>query len=65
MANYYASRGWVFISIYIELQKNWVGMNEEEVLSYYRGFSHRWNSLLNNAQTSGKTNSRYCYLYGY
>lgn len=58
MANYYASRGWVFISIDYRTTEelgNTQGMNEEEVLSYYRGIApDRWiDSLLNNAQTSG------------
>ena len=58
IANYYASRGWVFISIDYRTTEelgNTQGMNEEEVLSYYRGIApNRWiDSLLNNAQTSG------------
>ena len=40
MANFYASRGWVFISIDYRTTEelgNTQGMNEEEVLTYYRG----------------------------
>ena len=42
MANYYASRGWVFISIDYRTTEelgNIQGMNQEEVLSYYRGIA--------------------------
>ena len=42
MANYYTSRGWVFISIDYRTTEelgNIQGMSQEEVLSYYRGFA--------------------------
>ena len=58
MANYYASRGWVFISIDYRTTEelgNTQGMNEQEVLAYYRGIApNEWiDTLLNNAQTLG------------
>lgn len=44
MANYYASRGWVFISIDYRTTEelgNIQGMTEQEVLTYYKGIAPR------------------------
>lgn len=58
IANYYASRGWVFISIDYRTTEelgNVQGMTEDQVFTYYKGIApQEWiDTLINIAPTSG------------
>ena len=58
IANYYASRGWVFISIDYRTTEelgNVQGMTEDQVFTYYKGIApQEWiDTLINNAPSSG------------